>query len=175
MVNNPESAEDIKNLQENLSLIRNAAGWTAAELADLIGVTKQTISNLENQKTKMSKTQYLALQTVISLKIIEEKQNLNNKESSKLELLMDKIVMKYPKQENAENPNLSEDTPTEQTDNSSATLDKVAAGAAVGATAGAIVATAGLASISPVVLGATLMPWICRMFGDDKNNKDNKK
>lgn len=60
---------DEERLQKYLPLIRNAAGWTAEELGNKIGVTKQTISNLENQKTKMSKTQYLAIQMVISQKI----------------------------------------------------------------------------------------------------------
>lgn len=60
---------DEEKLQKYLPLIRNAAGWTAEELGNKIGVTKQTISNLENQRNRMSKTQYLAIQMVISQKI----------------------------------------------------------------------------------------------------------
>ena len=60
---------DEEKLQKYLPLIRNAAGWTAEDLGTKIGLTKQTISNLENQKTRMSKTQYLAIQMVISQKI----------------------------------------------------------------------------------------------------------
>ena len=44
----------IKKLQQNLSPIRKIAGWTAEVLGDKIGVTKQTISNLENKKTPMN-------------------------------------------------------------------------------------------------------------------------
>ena len=56
-----KAVTDEEKLQKYLPLIRNAAGWTAEELGNKIGVTKQTISNLENQKTKMSKTQYLEI------------------------------------------------------------------------------------------------------------------
>lgn len=50
------SDTDITKLQNNLLLIRNAGGWTAEVFGDMIGVTKQTISNLENKKTEMTKT-----------------------------------------------------------------------------------------------------------------------
>jgi DNA-binding XRE family transcriptional regulator len=56
-------------LQKHLSSIRKIAGWTLEELGDKIGVTKQTISNLENNKTKMSLTQYIAIITIINHEI----------------------------------------------------------------------------------------------------------
>ena len=58
------SNNDILILQRNLSSLRKLAHWTAEELGDSIGVTKQTISNLETGRTKMSKTQYIAIRTV---------------------------------------------------------------------------------------------------------------
>lgn len=66
---------DIKKLQVNLSSIRKIAGWTAQDLGKKIGVTKQTISNLENQKTEMTLTQYIALRTVIDYEIENNKSN----------------------------------------------------------------------------------------------------
>ena len=39
---------EIIKLQTHLLSIRKIAGWTAQELGQKIGVTKQTISNLEN-------------------------------------------------------------------------------------------------------------------------------
>jgi len=51
----------IKNMQNNLRLVRHAAGWSAQELGELIGVTRQTINNIENHKTPLSATQYVAL------------------------------------------------------------------------------------------------------------------
>lgn len=61
--------KEIKKLQTNLSLIRKLAGWSTAELGDRIGVTKQTIGNLENGKSEMTKTQYIAIRAVIDYEI----------------------------------------------------------------------------------------------------------
>lgn len=69
MANADESI--ISRFQENLETIRKVAGWTSQELADEIGVTRQTISNLESGRSKMTKTQYLALRTVLNFEIIQ--------------------------------------------------------------------------------------------------------
>ena len=63
--------QEIEKLQDNLLLIRKAGGWSAEEFGDMIGVTKQTISNLENKKTKMTKTQYIAIRAVLDYEIAE--------------------------------------------------------------------------------------------------------
>ena len=68
--------KEIEKLQTNLQAIRKVAGWTTEELGEQIGVTKQTISNLENRKTKMTKTQYIALRTVIDYEIATNTYNL---------------------------------------------------------------------------------------------------
>ena len=65
----------IKKLQQNLSPIRKIAGWTAEVLGDKIGVTKQTISNLENNKTPMNFTQYIAIRSVLDYEIANNKGN----------------------------------------------------------------------------------------------------
>ena len=56
---------EIERLQDNLLLIRRAAGWTAEELGDRIGVTRQTINNLEAKRNKLNKTQYIAIRAVL--------------------------------------------------------------------------------------------------------------
>lgn len=66
---------DIKKLQTNLGTIRKIAGWTAQDLGKKIGVTKQTISNLENQKTEMTLTQYIAIRTVLDYEMEHSKAN----------------------------------------------------------------------------------------------------
>ena len=63
------TGSDIERLQDNLALIRKAGGWSAEEFGDMIGVTKQTISNLENKKTPLSKTQYIAIRAVLDYEI----------------------------------------------------------------------------------------------------------
>ena len=46
----------ISKLQKNLAVIRKVAGWTAEDLGDRIGVSRQTISNLEKSTvTTMTK------------------------------------------------------------------------------------------------------------------------
>lgn len=57
--------DEIERLQENLLLLRRAAGWTAEELGDRIGVTRQTINNLEMKRSKLNKTQYIAIRAVL--------------------------------------------------------------------------------------------------------------
>ncbi|MGT2924139.1 helix-turn-helix transcriptional regulator [Streptococcus caviae] len=67
------SNQNIKRLQANLSSLRNIANWTAEDLARRIGVTKQTISNLETSDGKTNQinpTQYLAIRSVIDNEII---------------------------------------------------------------------------------------------------------
>ena len=49
--------KEIARMQENLLLIRRAVGWTASEFGDKIGVTRQTINNIESGRNKLTKTQ----------------------------------------------------------------------------------------------------------------------
>jgi transcriptional regulator with XRE-family HTH domain len=65
----------IRRLQENLLSIRKIAGWTAEELGDRIGVTKQTISNLENWKVRLTQTQYIAIRSILDYEIQTNKEN----------------------------------------------------------------------------------------------------
>ena len=58
--------EKINRMQKNLSVIRNVARWTTGRLGEEIGVSRQTINSLEHNKTKMTKTQYLALRAVFN-------------------------------------------------------------------------------------------------------------
>lgn len=68
-------SRNIKRLQENLLSIRRLAGWTAENLGDRIGVTKQTISNLENNKTPMTLTQYIAIRAILDHEMERNKEN----------------------------------------------------------------------------------------------------
>ena len=66
---------EIEKLTESLPSIRKIAGWSSEDLGELIGVTKQTISNIETRKSTMSKTQYIAIRTIIDYEIIEHPEN----------------------------------------------------------------------------------------------------
>ena len=52
---------DTKALHKHLILIRKAAGLTSAELGSRIGVTRQTINNIESGRSVITKTQYMAI------------------------------------------------------------------------------------------------------------------
>lgn len=68
--------EKILRLQQNLPIIRNLAGWTAEDLGDRIGVTRQTITNIEKSESlSMTKTQYIAIRAVLDYEI----ENTKNK------------------------------------------------------------------------------------------------
>lgn len=63
--------EEIQRMQDNLLLIRRTIGWTAAEFGDQIGVTRQTINNIESGRNKLTKTQYIAMRSVIDAEIVK--------------------------------------------------------------------------------------------------------
>ncbi len=54
----PVTQKEINRLQDNLQIIRLAVGWSLSEFGEILGVSKQTVSNLENldrnKRTKMS-------------------------------------------------------------------------------------------------------------------------
>ncbi len=65
----------IQIMQDNLCDLRRIAGWTAETLAGKLGVTKQTISNLENQKVRLSRIQYIAIRAVFECEIASNRNN----------------------------------------------------------------------------------------------------
>lgn len=69
-------------LQENLEMLRKLFGWSAEQLGNRLGVTKQTVLNLEHGKPTMSKIQYIAIRAVFEIEACrreeEEKKFLFN-------------------------------------------------------------------------------------------------
>ena len=65
----------ISKLQNSLTIIRKVAGWSTEELGNKIGVSKQTISNIERQNTKLTLTQYIAIRSVIDFEIANNPDN----------------------------------------------------------------------------------------------------
>lgn len=81
----------IENFQTSMKSIRLLMGYSIAELAEYIGVTRQTINNLETGKSKMSAVQFLSLAAVVDNHIaangdmyqaIETILDVNSKKSS---------------------------------------------------------------------------------------------
>lgn len=55
----------LKVFQDNIRKIRSVLGWSGSDLAEVIGVTRQTINNLETGKSQLTFVQYVALCAVI--------------------------------------------------------------------------------------------------------------
>lgn len=55
----------ITTMQVSLKQIRQVLGFGVQEFSELIGLTRQTINNLETKKSKMSSTQYIAISALI--------------------------------------------------------------------------------------------------------------
>ena len=66
---------EMQIMQDNLSDLRKIAGWTAEVLAKKLGITKQTISNIENQKVKISTIQYIAIRAVFECELASNPTN----------------------------------------------------------------------------------------------------
>lgn len=80
--------EKIERLQRNLAVIRKVAGWSAEELAEMLGVTRQTIVNLENSDTyNMTKLQYIAIRAIFEAEISNGQ---NNTLAQVIDILVDK-------------------------------------------------------------------------------------
>ncbi len=79
--------EEIVRMQENLLLIRRAVGWTASRFGDKIGVTRQTINNIESGRCKLNKTQYIAMRSVLDAEI-----NSSPNDTKMLQTLLDVLV-----------------------------------------------------------------------------------
>lgn len=56
---------EIERMQKYLLLIRRTVGWSAEEFGERIGVTRQTINNIESGRNKLTKTQYIAMRSVL--------------------------------------------------------------------------------------------------------------
>ena len=79
--------DEILRMQENLLLIRRSVGWTAEEFGDRIGVTRQTINNIEFGRNKLTKTQYIAMRSVLDAEMAQSPDD-----TTMLRLLLDALV-----------------------------------------------------------------------------------
>ncbi|WP_227450742.1 helix-turn-helix domain-containing protein [Clostridioides sp. ES-S-0108-01] len=78
---------EIERLQKYLLLVRRTVGWIAEEFGDRIGVTRQTINNLEAGRNKLNKTQYIAMRSVLDVEMHQYPE-----ETEMLNLILDVFV-----------------------------------------------------------------------------------
>ena len=61
--------QEINRFEEVFPLIRRTVGWSAEEFGEKIGVSRQTINNLENKKYKLTKLLYSAMRYALEAEI----------------------------------------------------------------------------------------------------------
>ena len=84
----PSNEKTRQILQDNLKSIREILNWTSADLGNLIGVTKQTISNLETKNSKLTKLHYIAIRTVVDFEI-EKLKSSDSDRAKRAEMLLE--------------------------------------------------------------------------------------
>lgn len=81
----------IEIMQHNLVHIRKYFGLSAKDLGEMVGVTRQTINNIEAGKGNLTKTMYLAILYVMEKYMLP---NLNDDERAIVLKMLDKKVLK---------------------------------------------------------------------------------
>ncbi len=72
---NDTSEKFIKLIQNNLQNMRIIAGWTASFLGEKLNVTKQAISNIENNKSRLSISQALNIYMLLNMAYTTNERN----------------------------------------------------------------------------------------------------
>ena len=101
----PSNEKTRQILQNNLKSIREILSWTSADLGDLIGVTKQTISNLETKNSKLTKLHYIAIRTVVDFEI-EKLKSTDSDRAKRAEMLLE--VLSKAEEENLDFDEISQ-------------------------------------------------------------------
>ena len=57
----------IRVLTRNLPVLRKMLGLTQSEFADIVGLSRQTVVNIENENQKMKRTTFMAMMYLFSL------------------------------------------------------------------------------------------------------------
>ena len=101
----PSNEKTRQILQDNLKSIREILNWTSEDLGDLIGVTKQTISNLETKNSKLTKLHYIAIRTVVDFEI-EKLKSTDSDRAKRAEMLLE--VLSKAEEENLDFDEISQ-------------------------------------------------------------------
>ena len=157
---------EIQRMQDNLLLIRRAIGWTASEFGEQIGVTRQTINNIESGRNKLTKIQYIALRSLIDAEIVKHQE-----ETKMVKILLDMLI-DHPE-------NYSKADYNELLEKANLMSPSILAGAATRETvskewmktAGAVVA--GTMAVGAPIVGAAVGGWLAKaVMATDKRKGD---
>lgn len=160
----------ITSLQRHLSMLRKLYGWTMEQFGDRIGVTKQTVSNLERGKPKMTKLQYIAIRSVFE----SEAKERDGEEKEILLKILDLVC--------DPDPDVSEVQRSEALNTAAVAAGAAASGVAAAATIKVLTSSlissglfvAAPAAIPFVTSSVTTASWLSKMLRE-KNAEDEKK
>ena len=65
------TADEVKNFEKNITLIRRTAGWSAEEFGKRVGMSRQSINNIETGKYHLTKPHYVAMRYALNEEIKE--------------------------------------------------------------------------------------------------------
>ena len=157
---------EIQRMQDNLLLIRRAIGWTASEFGEQIGVTRQSINNIESGRNKLTKIQYIAMRSVVDAEIVKHQE-----ETKMVKILLDMLI-DHPE-------NYSKADYNELLEKANLMSPSILAGAATRETvskewmktAGAVVA--GTMAVGAPIVGAAVGGWLAKaVMATDKRKGD---
>ena len=164
----------IKKLQRNLPLLRKIAGWSMAELGEKTGVTKQTISNWENNldKHKMTPIQYEGIMRIFESEGESRKKESNSEDVDLLEQILEIIFEENLTDEQEKNFRDAFSTITIPDAKKTASGMSHILNATIGAAVGASVL-----GVKGAIIGAGLVEhggkWLKKIF-DKKEQEDTK-
>lgn len=166
--------EEIQRMQDNLLLIRRTIGWTAAEFGDQIGVTRQTINNIESGRNKLTKTQYIAMRSVIDAELVKHPE-----ETQMVKTLLDMLVdhpenysktdyNEFLEKANLMSPSILAGTATRET----VSKEWMKATGAIGAV---VASTVAVPLAGTPIVGAVVGGWLAKAVKTtDKKKRDEK-
>lgn len=162
--------EEIIRMQTNLLLIRRAVGWTAEVFGGQIGVTRQTINNIESGRNRLTKTQYIAMRSVLDAEIARHPED-----TEMVRILLDALVdhpenyseadcNKLLEQANLLTPSILAGTATRET----VSKEWLKSVGHIGSVAAALSVLAGASMSTPIVAGAVgagiVNAWLAKVI-----------
>lgn len=167
--------KQIEDLQDNLELLRKLYGWTAKQLGDRLGISKQSVLNLEkgpeNGGVKMTMIQYIAIRAVFEAEL----ENRKDEEKKNLQTILGLILNDDSKVDPEDKERILDSAKV--VSNSMMTGDK---SAAVKTMSVLLAGVASAAIVTPAVGGAvaavgTLAAWTSSMLKNKKKKEIEKK
>ena len=167
---------EIEELQNNLEMLRKLFGWTAEQLGDRLGITKQSVLNLEKGPdrggVKMSKIQYIAIRAIFEA----EANSRKGEEQENLLTVLNRVFNDNPEitseqRENILNTAKVISSATVSGNKDAAIKTMSAALLAFGAAAGAIAAPVA----GGAIMAGTLSAWVATMLKNTKKQEKEKK